>query len=221
MRAGLFGGTFNPIHNGHLMVTRTVLRHFDLDRLYIIPCREPPHKTPTFLAPADQRVRMIRLALPADERIILSEIEIRRGGPSYTIDTVAQFSTRITPAAELFLVMGLDAFLEIHTWRRQRRLLESIQPVVVVRPADSGEIPGHVPDRMAAYIETHLPGGYRFDSRRHRWRHDTLSAIHLIETAPMDISSSQIRQRIKAGLAITDLVPPAVNAYIEQKELYR
>ena len=150
MRAGLFGGTFNPIHNGHLMVARQAVRCLALDRLYIIPCRTPPHKAPDFLAPAAQRVRMIELALPADDRVVLSDIEIRRSGPSYTIDTVVGFSTRIVPAAELFLIMGLDAFLEIHTWRHQRRLLEMIQPVVVVRPADDGG----VPERPAARMET-------------------------------------------------------------------
>ena len=80
MRAGLFGGTFNPIHKGHLKVVEQVLHRFGLDRLYLIPCRIPPHKAPAYLAPAADRVRMIRLALPADRRIHLSEVEIRRTG---------------------------------------------------------------------------------------------------------------------------------------------
>lgn len=221
MRAGLFGGTFNPIHNGHLMVARQAVRCLALDRLYIIPCRTPPHKAPDFLAPAAQRVRMIELALPADDRIVLSDIEIRRSGPSYTIDTVVGFSTRIVPAAELFLIMGLDAFLEIHTWRHQRRLLEMIQPVVVVRPADNGGVPERPTARMDRYIRSALSPDYHLDGRRRRWRHPRLAAIHLLETAPLPVSSSQIRQRIRQGDPIGGLVPPPVNAYIAQKELYR
>ena len=133
MRAGLFGGTFNPIHNGHLMAAQRVLDHFSLDRLYLIPCRVPPHKSPAYLAPAAERIRMIRLALPADTRYRLSDVETQRSGPSYTIDTVDCFRTHIVPHAALFLIMGIDAFLEIHTWKSQARLLEQIQPVVVIQ----------------------------------------------------------------------------------------
>jgi nicotinate-nucleotide adenylyltransferase len=221
MRAGLFGGTFNPIHNGHLMVATQVVRHFALDRLFIIPCREPPHKRPSFLARADDRVRMIDLALPADDRIVLSDIELSRNGPSYTIDTVRQFHTRIVPDAELFLVMGLDAFLELHTWRSYARLIEIVQPLVVFRPEDDGSHPDRAEDRMDAYIRGHLPDGYRFEAQPQRWCHRSLATIHLLRTTPLAISSSLIRRRIRQGGTITGLVPPAVTAYIEQKELYR
>jgi len=221
MRAGLFGGTFNPIHNAHLMVATQVVRHAALDRLFIIPCREPPHKRPAFLAGADDRVRMIELALPADDRIVLSDIELARNGPSYTIDTVRQFRTRIVPDAELFLVMGLDAFLELHTWRSYARLIEIVQPLVVFRPEEDDPHPDHAADRMDAYIRDHLPAGYRFEDRQQRWCHRSLATIHLLRTTPLAISSSLIRRRIRSGGSITDLVPPAVNAYIEQKELYR
>jgi len=110
MRAGLFGGTFNPIHKGHLMAAEQVLQRFALDRLYIVPCRVPPHKLPAYLAPAAHRVRMIQLALPSDGRCRLSDVEIQRSGPSYTIDTVAHFAARIIPGASIYLVMGMDAF---------------------------------------------------------------------------------------------------------------
>ena len=221
MRAGIFGGTFNPIHKGHLMVAERALRHFSLDRLYIIPCRVPPHKMPAYLAPAARRFRMIQLALPADHRYRLSDIEIKRDGPSYTIDTVDHIRRRMLPDAVIFLIMGLDAFLEIHTWKCYRRLLETLQPVVVSRRVDDN-MPG-VDDvsRMDSYIRTRLSPDYHFVEGPSCWQRQRGNGIHLLPTQPLPISSSQIRQRIRSGKTIVDLVPPEVNAYIEQEELYR
>lgn len=221
MRAGLFGGTFNPIHKGHLMVAEQVLHRFSLDRLYIVPCRVPPHKFPVFLAPAAERVRMIQLALPADTRYCLSDVEIRREGRSYTIDTVDHFKARITPGAVLFLIMGLDAFLEIHTWKSHRRLLEAVQPVVVSRWVDGGMHAGDDFNRMDRYIRSVLSRDCHHVEGQSWWQLAGKNKIHLLPTQPIDISSSQIRQRIREGKEIVDLVPPTVNAYIEQKELYR
>jgi nicotinate-nucleotide adenylyltransferase len=221
MRAGVFGGTFNPIHKGHLMVAERVLHHFSLDRLYIIPCRVPPHKFPTFLAPAAERVRMIQLALPADPRYCLSDVEIQRKGRSYTIDTVDHFKARITPGATLFLIMGMDAFLEIHTWKNYRRLLDSVQPVVVSRPMDGGVQVSDDVSRMDGYIRSRLSEDYRYVDEPPCWQRAGEIRVHLLPIQPMAISSSQIRQRVRTGKEIVDLVPPTVNAYIEQKELYR
>jgi nicotinate-nucleotide adenylyltransferase len=221
MRAGLFGGTFNPIHNGHLMVVEQVLGQFALNRLYIIPCRVPPHKSPTYLAPAADRLQMIRLALPADDRICPSDVEIRRSGPSYTIDTVTHFASVVVPGSDLFLVMGLDAFFEIHTWKGFRPLLQRVQPVAVTRPLEGG---GGTPlnlDQMNAYIRSHLPGAYEADAQQACWRNAAGNAIHLLPVNPMTVSSSQVRRRTMAGRSIADLVPAPVKAYIEEKELYR
>ncbi len=221
MRAGVFGGTFNPIHKGHLMVAERVLHRFSLDRLYIVPCRVPPHKFPALLAPAAERVRMIQLALPADARYCLSDVEIQRKGRSYTIDTVDHFNTRITPGAVLFLIMGMDAFLEIHTWKSHRRLLETVQPVVVSRWVD-GRVNANDDVRlMDGYIRSTLSEDYHFVDAQSCWQRAAENKIHLLPTQPIDISSSQIRQRIRSGKQIVDLVPPTVNAYIQQKELYR
>ena len=221
MRAGLFGGTFNPIHKGHLMVAERVLHRFSLDRLYIVPCRVPPHKFPAFLAPAAERFRMIQLALPADTRYCLSDVEIQRKGRSYTIDTVDHFKTQVTPGAVLFLIMGMDAFLEIHTWKSYRRLLQAAQPAVVSRWVDGRMHAGDDVSRMDGYIRSRLSGDYHYVEEPSCWQRAAGNKIHLLPTQPIDISSSQIRQRIRAGKEILDLVPAKVNAYIEQKELYR
>ena len=203
------------------MVADRVLQGFSLDRLYIIPCRVPPHKFPAYLAPAAKRLRMIQLALPADARYRLSDVEIQRSGPSYTIDTVDRFRTRIIPGAALYLMMGMDAFLEIHTWKSQRRLLEAVQPVVLSRWVDGRMQTGDDVSRMEGYLRSRLSGDYNYNEEQICWQQVGGNRIHLLPTTPVEISSSQVRQRIRAGKAIADLVPPAVNAYIGQKELYR
>jgi nicotinate-nucleotide adenylyltransferase len=221
MRAGLFGGTFNPIHNGHLMVAGEVLARFVLDRLYVIPCWTPPHKHPAYLAPAADRVRMIQLALPDDPRLHLSEIEIQRKGPSYTIDTVGAFATRITPGAGLFLIMGLDAFLDIHTWKDSRSLLETVRPVVVTRRMDNDATKADPIEQMDRYIRTRLSTDYRLHAGQDCWQTPAGHAIYMLATRPVAVSSTLVRDRIRGGKALTGLVPPAVGVYIEQKELYR
>ena len=164
---------------------------------------------------------MIQLAMPSDARYCLSDVEIQRSGPSFTIDTVDHFRTRIIPGATLFQIMGMDAFLEIHTWKNWRRLLENVQPVVVTRSMDGRMRPGEDVDRLADYIHSRLSDDYRYIKAQSCWRHPDGKCIHLLPTTPVNISSSQVRELIRAGKAVGDLVPAAVNAYIEQKELYR
>ena len=221
MRAGLFGGTFNPIHNGHLMVAAQVLQRFRLDRLFIIPCRVPPHKSPAYLAPAADRAGMIQLALPADERYRLSEVESRREGPSYTIDTVTHFASAVVPGAALFLLMGMDAFLEIHTWKRWRTLLGMVQPVVVSRRLEDEAASDDDLATMEAYIRSCLSADYASCGQQGCWQHSNGNRIHLLRTTPLKVSSSQVRRRIGAGRSFADLVPGPVKAYIDEKELYR
>ena len=221
MRVGLFGGTYNPIHNGHLMVAEQVCRHFSLDRLYIIPCRLPPHKHPAFLASASHRVRMIERALPDDDRYRISLVEVDRSGPSYTIDTVTHFNALMGKRAVLFLPLGMDAFLEIHTWKSHARLLASIQPVIVSRHLKSNTGVEQDMPRLDRYIRSRLSDRYHFDAEGSSWRYSGGRPIHLLPVEPLAVSSSQIRQRTKHGKSISTLVPPAVQAYIEEKELYR
>ena len=221
MRAGLFGGTFNPIHNGHLMVAREVLARFMLDCIYVIPCWTPPHKHPAYLAPAADRVRMIQMGLPDDPRLHLSEIEIQRKGPSYTIDTVNTFAAQIIPGADLFLIMGMDAFLDIHTWKHSRSLLKAVRPVVVTRRMDDDETKADPIEQLDRFIRSRLSIDYRLHKEDNCWQTPAGHAIHLLTTRPVVVSSTVVRDRIRDGKSLTGLVPPAVGAYIEKKELYR
>lgn len=221
MRAGLLGGTFNPIHNGHLMVARKVLARFALEHLYVVPCWTPPHKQPAYLAPAADRVRMIELALPEDPRLHLSEIEINRKGPSYTIDTVSAFGKKIIPGAELFLIMGMDAFFDIHTWKQSRSLLQAVRPLVVTRRLDNDQGGTISIEQMDRYIQSRLASDYRLDAEENVWQTPAGHAIYLLETRPAAVSSTMVRDRIRDGKPLAGLVPPLVDAYIEQKELFR
>jgi nicotinate-nucleotide adenylyltransferase len=164
---------------------------------------------------------MIQLAIPADARYCLSDVEIQRSGPSYTIDTVDYFNTRSNSGVTLFQLMGMDAFLEIHTWKSWRRLIETVQPVVVTRSMNGWRGPDDDVGRMDDYIRSRLSADYQFIEEQGCWRHPGGKVIHLLPATPVNISSSQVRQLIRSGKAVADLVPPAVNAYIEQKELYR
>jgi nicotinate-nucleotide adenylyltransferase len=223
-RIGLFGGTFNPIHRGHLDVARQLRRRFPLDRVYLIPSRQPPHKSRRELAPAKHRLAMIKLALtPADaDGLCLSDLELRREGPSYTVDTVDAFRKEMGPGDALFLIMGADAFLELDLWRHWRTLLTRISFIVMSRPCsqEDGAASQDWPN-MAAYAKTHLDGAYELQDDPWRLVHPQRPTIYLAGVPEWEVSSSQVRRRLRKGEGIRDLVPGAVAAYIEAKGLYQ
>ena len=134
MRIGLFGGTFNPIHRGHLWAASEVIKRFNLDQFFLIPAALPPHKTPGAVANADDRLEMIHLAIADLSGLTVSDVELNRPGPSYTIDTVRHFKNTLANDSRIYLIMGLDAFLEIDTWKSYTELLEQIAFIVMARP---------------------------------------------------------------------------------------
>jgi nicotinate-nucleotide adenylyltransferase len=138
MRVGLFGGTFNPIHFGHLRAALEVKEGFGLDQVFLIPAAVPPHKGRTGVAPAEDRLRMIELAVEGDSGLMVSDVEIKRSGPSFTIDTARYFRQSLAEDTDIFLVMGLDAFLEIDTWKSFRDLLALVPVIVLSRPEAAG-----------------------------------------------------------------------------------
>jgi nicotinate-nucleotide adenylyltransferase len=223
-RIGLFGGTFNPIHRGHTAVAQQLRQAFPLERIYLIPARVPPHKTSRGLAPAAHRLAMIELALKEadDKGLCLSDAELRRTGPSYTVDTVDAFRRILEPDDELFLIMGADAFLEIDAWRRWRALLSSVSLIVMSRPDSFAE--SHSSSdwpALTTFSQRRLDPDYAL--REHPWRlaHPQLPPIYLTTVTDWEISSSQIRRRLRRGESIKDLVPGPVAAYIAAKGLYQ
>ena len=140
MRIGLFGGTFNPVHEGHLRIALEVKAAFRLDKIHLIPSFLPPHKKPAGVASAEYRLEMIRLSLGDRTGLTVSEVELKRSGPSYTIDTVRNFLSARPDNMKLYLIMGLDAFLEIDSWKSHQDIFRLVPIIVMARPGNADDV---------------------------------------------------------------------------------
>ena len=194
---GLLGGTFNPVHEGHLSIGREALRLFALDAVWFIPCSVPPHKPAAGLAPNADRLAMLRLALAGEPRFAALPIEFDRPGKSYTLDTVRELQAR-HPGVEFVFIVGADTLPELPTWHRPLDLLARIRIVSLARP-------GFVPDPAAIQLPPPWPQKLLADLRPGR---------------PLDVSSRDIRAKIAAGQPVP-LVPDSVMRYIQEHNLYR
>ena len=220
MRIGLFGGTFNPVHLGHLRAAVEVRQGFELDEIFLIPAALPPHKLPGEVAAAADRLNMLNLALGADSGLKVSNVELNRSGPSYTIDTVEHFQRTLPAESRLFLIMGLDAFLEIDTWKSYRKLLAQIPLIVIDRP-NAGDRTSGVPWKvMEDYISTKLSADYSYSASRSAYLASGQQPIYVFEVTALDISSTRIRRAISKDQSINYLVPPKVAEYIRTKGIY-
>ncbi|HLQ60991.1 MAG TPA: nicotinate (nicotinamide) nucleotide adenylyltransferase [Candidatus Acidoferrales bacterium] len=195
MKVGVLGGTFDPIHVGHLAAARGALA-CGLDLILVVPSASPPHRAPAH-APVDDRLEMCRLAARRLRGVEVSDLEARRGGPSYTLDTLQELR-RERPGAELALVLGWDAARLIRAWHRPDEILEVARLLILNRP---GLPPARAEDLRAAGID---PG----------------QATLCPATTP-DVSASRIRERIRQGLPLAGLVPAAVERYIRERGLYQ
>jgi nicotinate-nucleotide adenylyltransferase len=220
MRIGLFGGTFNPIHQGHLWAASEVIKRFNLDQIFLIPAALPPHKTPGAVANADDRQEMIHLAIGNLPRLTLSDVELNRAGPSYTIDTVRHFKNTLADDSRIYLIMGLDAFLEIDTWKSYAELLGQIAFIVMARPNEDCPNADQGWKILENYLKSTLSEDYEFLTARGCYTSEGKQAIHIVDIDAMDISSTKIRQNIKTKKTIENLVPPKVAEFIQSKGLY-
>ena len=220
MRIGLFGGTFNPIHYGHLRAAIEVQEGFNLEKLYIIPSALPPHKDIQGVASANHRIAMARLAIENQPNLILSDVEARRAGPSYTIDTVQYFKDSLDAGTKLFLMMGMDAFLEIDTWKFYKQLFQELPMIIMTRPLPETAPPGLEGKDMTAYIETHISDAYRFSEKEGCYHHETYFPVYRCNISMLDISGTQIRNLIRQNKSIRFLVPEKVEKYIDEQGIY-
>lgn len=220
MRIGLFGGTFNPIHFGHLRVATEVREAFELDRVILIPAAQPPHKQPGNVAPSVDRLEMAHLAIDSDPALEISDVELRRSGPSYTVDTVAHYQGNLAPEARIFLIMGLDAVLEIDTWKSCRRLLASVPLIVISRPDSAARTGADGWQRLGRYLKTSISDDYTFSKTDNTFVATGMAPLYILDVSSLDISSTRIRHLVKAGRSIRYLVPPSVADYIATKGLY-
>lgn len=207
---GLFGGTFDPVHYGHLAVGKAAIARFAFDILYFIPAAVPPHKTERLITPFSHRVAMLRLALKDEPRFVVSEIEGQRNGPSYTIDTLSQFRQGLGPGADFFFIIGLDAFGDITTWNRYRKLLAATSFVVIDRPT-------HHRRTVAQVVAEDLPD-YR-EAGTGVWRNTAGMHIYALEMNPVAVSSSLVRERLRRRMDVQGMVPQVVVEYLRSNGL--
>jgi nicotinate-nucleotide adenylyltransferase len=193
MKIGIFGGTFNPPHYGHLIVAEFIREEVGLDKIIFIPCSIPPHKQNneylSQIASPEHRFEMVKLAITGNKFFEVSDIEINRGGVSYTIDTVNYFVSNF-PEEKFYLLIGADQFAEFHTWRKPDEIVQKVNLIVFNRPGFV--IPKTEFSKFATFIT--IPN--------------------------IEISASTIRKRIRHGKSIKYLVPPAVEEYIFVNKLY-
>ena len=197
-RIGLFGGTFAPIHNGHLHIARSFADELDLESVILLPAGDPYHKTAPRTA-AHHRLAMAKIAAQADSRLAVSDCDIVRQGATYTHDTVQIFRQHF-PTAELWLLIGMDSLLQLHTWHRWQNLVRQCRIAAAPRPGSSL---AQAPAPLQSWLAEALPQG----------------RLHILQTEPLPISSSQIRQQLATEHTSPD-IPPEVLSYIQQHQLY-
>ena len=225
MRTGLFGGTFNPVHTGHITISEEIKAVFGFDTMIIVPSSVPPHKPSVDIAEADHRFEMTLRAFGDKSGYRVSDIEIKRRGPSYTVDTVDHFKKNLKPGDELYFLLGVDAFLEIDTWMSYTALFDRVPMVVMTRPGygrgDENRPEGPRPDILGDFIRQRISAGYNLSKSKNVYEHESLQPIYLSPITPVDISATDIRNRVRKGKPVTGLVPESVEAYIMDKGLYQ
>jgi len=198
VKIGVLGGTFDPIHKGHLAIAEAAMKRLGLDEVYFVPSARTPLKESDTILAAEHRVKMVRLAIAGYPYFKLSTIEIDRPGPSYTVDTIAQLRDSLGADNELYFIIGLDSLVQLPRWREVARIIQMCQLVAVPRPGYS------LPDKDS--LEAVIPG----ISQR----------LIILDEPKMDISATEIRQLAKRGESISHLVPEAVAEYIKKNKLY-
>jgi nicotinate-nucleotide adenylyltransferase len=219
-KIGLFGGTFNPIHWGHIKVVKEVKQGFGLDKIWLIPAAVPPHKDRGNVAQANDRLEMIRLAVGSDSDFSVSDIELKRQGPSYTIDTLKHFKSSLSNNICLYFILGMDAFLEIDTWKSFRELFNEVPFIAISRPGTGCVKNGNQWKALETILFSKVSMAYRFDASKQAYVHPDKKPVYVFDVTPVDISATKIRKRIRAGLSIESMVPESVKEYIQSKGLY-
>jgi nicotinate-nucleotide adenylyltransferase len=212
MRIGLMGGTFNPVHIAHLRIAEEARELCALDRVIFIPAADPPHKPLADEVPFELRCEMVRLAIAGNPAFELSDIEGRRPGKSYSIDTITRFRAE-NPGAELFFIIGSDSFLEIGLWHRYSEIFRQCNLTVVDRPGCRIEDP-------PAALPIAVSREFSYSSATRTLEHCSGMGVHFLQGCPLDISSSEIRRLTAAGRSIAYLVPPEVETYIKAQRIY-
>lgn len=213
MKWGLFGGTFDPVHFGHLRAAQELIALLGLDLVIFIPAAEPPHKTSRVITPFEHRLQMVRLAIEGNHQFSFSDVENERPGKSYSIDTVRHF-LESPDHPELYFITGQDAFDAITTWYHWDKLLGLCHFAVMTRPGYENRGLDHILPREIA-------SRYIYDEDNDLFNDPRGRSVFFRKTTFLDISSSDIRARIERGRNVRYLLPDSVIRYIEANRLYR
>ena len=197
MRVGVFGGTFDPIHIGHLVAAEETRVQLSLERVVFVPAGLPPHKLANHISPVEHRLAMVQLAIASNPYFTVSRVDIDRFGPCYTVDTMELLRDEWGPDTGLYFIMGSDSLADILTWHKPERLIRLCRLAVVKRPGYDVDI--EELDRL-------LPG--------------IASRVRFINSPLIDVASCDIRRRVREGLSIKYQVPEVVEKYIYEHGLY-
>lgn len=216
-RIGVYGGTFDPLHNGHFAVAKAILQAFALDEMLFVPTFVPPHKRKQAISSPFHRLAMLALATANEPRMFVDTIELEAPARPYTIETLQRLQAE-RPQAQLFFVMGADSFRDVTMWRDHERLLNDFSVIVATRPGyleAAGNIAAHLAPALQARI-VDLRGG-RFAAAT-----DLIAPhVYLTDYIEVDVAATSIRQRAAQGQAVDNYTPPAVAAYIAKYSLYQ
>lgn len=197
-RVGILGGSFDPIHIGHLVLAEEARDQLGLARVYLVPAGEPPHKRDRRLTPVEDRVHMTRLAIAGNDAFDVSRVDADRPGPHYTVDLISILKAQLPPTVELYFLMGYDSLADLPKWYRPAELLASCHLVALTRPNI---------DINWADLEAQLPG--------------IRERVTLLDMPELEIASNDLRSRVRTGRSIRYFVPEPVREYICERGLYR
>lgn len=199
MKLGLFGGSFDPLHNDHLNIARAFADELNLTQMLFLPAGNPYHKDSKPMA-AHHRLAMLELATQADERFGVSDCDLVRKGATYTADTI-QIFRQLFPDVQLWWLLGADSLLKLHTWKNWTYIVQNCHIAVALR---EGAQLAHLPTQLQTWYESAMADG----------------SLRLLPLAPLGVSSTQVRLRLKQGESCRDLIPEAVADYIQKHQLY-
>lgn len=209
-RIGLFGGTFDPIHLGHLRCAQEIGEAFHLSQVIFILAATPPHKEDRPIISTKHRWNMVKVAIADNPAFISSDVEIRREGKSYSIETISYYHRNLREGERLFFILGADSFCEMETWKDYPQLFTLCDFIVISRP--------HFDPMQARVLRSE---GFQREGGEDRFLHPSGHSLYLHEVTPIGISSTEIRRAIKDGRSITYLVPKEVEEYILKQGLYQ
>jgi len=210
-RVAVLGGSFNPIHYGHLLLADDVLEQLALDRVLFVPAGSPPHKPLSLLAPAADRFQMVRLAIAEHARFDVSDVELRRAGPSYTVDTLSALAAG---GDQLFYIVGSETFLDLLTWRDPKRVAALARLVVIPRAGSVFDTEGAAAQKVLHEIGVeggfvHAGGGA-----------PPARGVLIVHATSLPLSASDLRRRVREGRSLRYRMPPAVIDYVRAHGLY-